>query len=55
MCVVLSSMDDHQSDTSVTLHVVGTSFVMLLLLSNPELIGSGVLARTCAHNSCCAP
>lgn len=49
-CAQHNSLDDHQNDTSVTLHVVGTSFVMLLLLSNPELIGAGVLARTCVYD-----
>lgn len=40
------SESDHQDETSVTLHVVGTSFVMLIVLANPELLGAGALART---------
>lgn len=43
-----SSQDDHQNETSVILHAVGTSFVLLIVLANPALLGGGVLARTCA-------
>lgn len=53
---VLNSLDDHQNETSVTLHIAGTSVVLLITLANPALFGSAVLARTFACYplvSCC--
>ncbi|GLD98665.1 hypothetical protein PINS_up007382 [Pythium insidiosum] len=42
-------MREHQDDTAVTLHVMGTSLIVLLLLAHPELLGAGVLALQCGR------
>ncbi|KAJ0395803.1 hypothetical protein ATCC90586_012129 [Pythium insidiosum] len=42
-------MREHQDATAVTLHVVGTSLIVLLVLAHPELLGAGVLALQCGR------
>lgn len=44
------SMGEHQDETSVSLHVTGTSVVLLLALQHPELLLAGVLAGTSAES-----
>ncbi|DBA04636.1 TPA: hypothetical protein N0F65_012219 [Lagenidium giganteum] len=40
---------EHQNSTSVNLHVIGTSLVVLLALMHPELILGGIAAVRCGQ------
>ncbi|RLN20836.1 hypothetical protein BBJ28_00000998 [Nothophytophthora sp. Chile5] len=49
------SQSEHQDETSVRLHAIGTSLVMAMAIRNPELLAAGALAGLwllCSLNLC---